>query len=61
MPSLFEEIERLKVGYRKLAIFWLGQNSFIMKTSKETIFAVDLYLSRSEKFKYVYPESPMRP
>ncbi|MEM1508164.1 MAG: MBL fold metallo-hydrolase [Candidatus Bathyarchaeia archaeon] len=61
MPSLFEEIERLKVGCRKLAIFWLGQNSFIMKTSRGTIFAVDLYLSRSEKFKYVYPEPPMRP
>ncbi|MCD6529457.1 hypothetical protein J7L06_04125 [Candidatus Bathyarchaeota archaeon] len=42
----------------EVAIFWLGQNSFIIKTSSGTMFAIDLYLSRDERFSYVHPEPP---
>jgi len=44
-----------------LAIFWLGQNSFIFKTS-ETLIGIDLYLSREySKESHIYADPPIRP
>jgi L-ascorbate 6-phosphate lactonase len=61
MPKLIEKIKGLKLQDGELAIFWLGQNSFVIKTFGGTIFAVDPYLSRDERYCYVYPEPPIRP
>jgi L-ascorbate 6-phosphate lactonase len=61
MPKLIEKIKGLKLLDGELAIFWLGQNSFVLKTFGGTIFAVDPYLSRDKRFCYVYPEPPVRP
>ncbi|MEM3693247.1 MAG: MBL fold metallo-hydrolase [Candidatus Bathyarchaeia archaeon] len=60
--GFMEKILEAKVAPRELAIFWLGQNSFIFKTSKETLIGLDLYLSRvyaSER--HIHPDPPMRP
>ncbi len=44
--DLMREILDAKVAPKELAIFWLGQNSFIFKTSRGTLVGIDLYLSR---------------
>jgi len=61
MSSLIENVKKLRLNGGELAIFWLGQNSFIIKTSGGTIFAIDPYLSRDERYCYVYSEPPIRP
>jgi len=58
---LIGEVERLKLKSGEMAIFWLGQNSYIIKTSSGTTFAIDPYLSRDEKCSYVHPEPPIEP
>jgi len=64
---LIEEIRATRVNENELAIFWLWQNSFILKTNKGTLIAIDPYFSHSvNKYEnpdtnYVHPEIPMRP
>ncbi|KON30321.1 hypothetical protein AC482_04135 [miscellaneous Crenarchaeota group-15 archaeon DG-45] len=59
--GLMKSVEMLELGLGEVAIFWLGQNSYVLKTSAGTIFAIDPYLSRDERYSYVHPEPPMRP
>ncbi|MEM3871576.1 MAG: MBL fold metallo-hydrolase [Nitrososphaeria archaeon] len=61
MLSFFDKIRKQKLRDLELAIFWLGQNSFIIKTSNGTIFAIDLYLSRDKNCKYVHSKPPIKP
>jgi len=42
-------------------MFWLGQNSFVLKTPQNRIVAVDMYLSRDKSLHYLHTEPPMRP
>jgi L-ascorbate 6-phosphate lactonase len=59
--KLINMVRKLTLGSGEVAIFWLGQNSFIIKTPKGTTFAIDPYLSREKVFKYVYPRPPVEP
>jgi len=64
---LIEEIRGTRVSSHDLAVFWLWQNSFILKTPKGTLIAIDPYFSHSvNKYEdpnteYVYSDLPMRP
>jgi len=59
---MFKEIIDTKVGKREIAIFWLGQNSFIFKTPKEKLIAIDPYFSRNNpRQKFIYPKPPVKP
>lgn len=58
---MMEKIKSLELMSGEIAIFWLGQNSFILKTSQGTTLAVDPYLSRNEKLDYIHPEPPIKP
>jgi len=60
--SLMREILGTEVASEELAIYWLGQNSFILKTSEGTIIGVDLYLSRVITTEpHVHAEPPIKP
>lgn len=52
--NLAENIKNLKVGKNSLAIYWLGNASFIVKTSSHTTVAIDLYLSDLAEKVYGY-------
>ena len=61
------EIFNLKLKESELAIFWLGQNSYVLETREGVSIAIDPYFSRSpprnvkiEDF-YVHPEPPVKP
>jgi L-ascorbate 6-phosphate lactonase len=58
---VIDEIREAKVRKGEVQIFWLGQNSFVLKTPQNKLIAVDIYLSRDEKLHYLHPEPPMRP
>ena len=63
---MIEEIRNTQVNDRELAIFWLWQNSFIIKTPRGTLIAIDPYFSYSvnefenPKTEYVH-DLPMSP
>jgi L-ascorbate 6-phosphate lactonase len=66
MTSFIEKIRKLELKNGELAIFWLGQNSFVLKTFEGTIFAIDPFLSRpltllNLRFSYIHPKPPIRP
>jgi len=56
-----ETINNLKPSKGEVAILWLGQNSYVLKTSKKTTIAIDPYLSRDKRIRHVYPEPPIKP
>lgn len=59
--DLIQDILDTIVSENYLAIFWLGQNSFIFKTSR-TLVGIDLYLSRVfDGEAYVHVEPPICP
>lgn len=45
--SLSQKLSHTKVKPGQLAIFWVGQAGFLMKTDAGQILALDIYLSRS--------------
>jgi L-ascorbate 6-phosphate lactonase len=45
--SLMDEIRHYPVARGTAALWWLGQNGFLFKTSEGTVVATDLYLSNS--------------
>ncbi len=55
------QIKNLQLESGEVAIWWLGQNFFIIKTSTGKRLAVDPYLSRQAKYIYVHPKAPMEP
>ena len=62
MTNMFETIINTEVGNGELAIFWLGQNSFILKTPEGTLIAIDPYFSRNNpRHTFIYPEPPVQP
>ena len=61
MMLLMNKIEMLELNSGEVAIFWLGQNSYILKTPRRTIIAIDPYLTRDERYRYVHPEPPIKP
>ncbi|MGQ9782132.1 MAG: MBL fold metallo-hydrolase [Nitrososphaeria archaeon] len=61
MPTLINQIRRSRVESREAAIWWLGQNFFIIKMATGKILAVDPYLSRQDRFVYVHSKAPMKP
>lgn len=59
---LMQEILDTDLTDRQVAIFWLGQNSFIFKTCSGKLIALDLYLSRvPSRGPHVHPTPPMKP
>lgn len=58
---LMDKIKMLELSIGEIAIFWLGQNSFILKTSGRTMFAIDPYLTRDARYSYVHPDPPIKP
>jgi L-ascorbate 6-phosphate lactonase len=56
-----EAVDDLKPSKGEVAIFWLGQNSYILKTSKGTTIAIDPYLSRDKRIRHIHPEPPIEP
>lgn len=58
---MMEKVRSLELKSGEVAIFWLGQNSYVLKTSEGTIFAIDPYLSKSENYSYIHPEPPVKP
>ena len=59
---LMQEILDTELSDRQVAIFWLGQNSFIFKTSSGMLIALDLYLSRiPSREPHIHPTPPMKP
>jgi len=67
VKSLMREIMDMEVWEKELAIFWLGQNSYVLKTENGTLIAIDPYFSRKtprgigvEDF-FVHADPPVRP
>ena len=56
-----DKITSLSLKKGEVAIFWLSQNSYVIKTFGGTLFAIDPYLSRDESYSYVHPEPPVKP
>lgn len=52
-------IEEIPVDANEVAIQWLGQNSYILKTTHGTLFAIDPYLSRDSDYRYIHSEPPI--
>jgi len=59
--SIIDRIRSVKLESHQFAIFWLGQNSYIIKISPRTNIAIDPYLSRDKKYTYVYSKPPIEP
>ena len=55
-----DEIDAVKIGDGELGIFWLGQNSFIIKMSSGGLIAIDPYFSRTPRFNYIHEQPPIR-
>ena len=55
-----DEINTVKIGKGELGIFWLGQNSFIIKMSTGGLIAIDPYFSRTSRFNYIHEQPPIR-
>jgi L-ascorbate 6-phosphate lactonase len=56
-----EAVNNLKPSKGEMVILWLGQNSYVLKTSKGTTIAIDPYLSRDKQIRHVHPEPPIKP
>jgi L-ascorbate 6-phosphate lactonase len=55
-----EAINTVPIGSRELGIFWMGQNSFILKTAAGSLIAIDPYFSRTRRFHYIHAQPPIR-
>ena len=58
---MINEIHKISLKKGEVAIAWLGQNFFILKTPRGTMISIDPYMERNEKIRYVHPESPIKP
>lgn len=58
---MINEIRKVQLKKGEVAIAWLGQNFYILKTPNGTTISIDPYLERSEEIKYVHPEPPIKP
>lgn len=54
-------INKIPVDTNEVAILWLGQNSYVLKTQRGTLFAIDPYLSRDSNYQYIHAEPPISP
>lgn len=54
-------LNALSVARDAVAILWLGQNSYVLKTSQGTRIAIDPYLTRDPRYHYLHPEPPVTP
>ena len=58
---MIDAILKMHLREGEVAIAWLGQNFFIVKTPKGTTISIDPYLERRREIRYVHPEPPIRP
>jgi L-ascorbate 6-phosphate lactonase len=56
-----EVFNNLKQNKGEVAILWLGQNSFVLRTHRGITIAIDPYLSRDKRIHHVYEEPPIKP
>ena len=55
--GLLSDIENTKLEHGEIAIWWMGQSGYIIK-SANTLFGIDLYLSEHLTTKYAQTEKP---
>jgi L-ascorbate 6-phosphate lactonase len=56
---MLNTIEQMALHTNEVAILWLGQNSYILKTPQGTLFAIDPYLTRDSDYQYIHPNPPI--
>jgi len=56
-----EALNSLTPRKGEVGILWLGQNSYVLKTSKGTTVAIDPYLSRDKRIRHIRQEPPVKP
>jgi L-ascorbate 6-phosphate lactonase len=54
-------IDAVLLNSNEVAILWLGQNAYVLKTRRGTQFAIDPYLTRDRNYRYIHPEPPVTP
>ena len=57
---MIEKIREIRISKAELGIFWLWQNSYILKSPDGVLIAIDPYLVKHAGAKHV-SEPPMRP
>ncbi len=58
---MIDEIRKIRLEKDEVAIAWLGQNFYILKTPGGTTISIDPYMERSKEIRYVHPEPPIKP
>jgi len=58
---LINEICKIKLEKGEVAIAWLGQNFYVLKTPSGTTISIDPYFERAKGIRYVHPEPPIKP
>ncbi len=58
---MIEKIRKIDLEKGEVAIAWLGQNFYILKSPGGTTISIDPYLERAEGIPYVHPEPPIKP
>lgn len=58
---MIDEIRKIHLKKGEVAIAWMGQNFYILKTSAGTMISIDPYMERSKEIRYVHPEPPINP
>jgi L-ascorbate 6-phosphate lactonase len=55
-----EALNSLTPRRGEVGILWLGQNSYVLKTSNGTTVAIDPYLSRDKRIRHIRQEPPVK-
>ena len=50
---MLNTIDQIALHTNEVAILWLGQNSYILKTPQGTLFAIDPYLTRDPDYQAI--------
>ncbi|RLI05615.1 hypothetical protein DRO22_02510 [Candidatus Bathyarchaeota archaeon] len=58
---MIDKIHKIHLGKGEVAIAWMGQNFYILKTPAGTTISIDPYMERSKEISYVHPEPPIKP
>jgi len=58
---LINELREISLEKGEVAIVWLGQNFYVLKTPSGTTISIDPYFERAEEIRYVHPDPPIKP
>jgi L-ascorbate metabolism protein UlaG (beta-lactamase superfamily) len=59
MVTLMEDVKSTKISPGQVAVWWIGQAGYIIKTPKEKVIFIDAFLSGGS-FRMVPPPSSLR-